>query len=539
MADAIRPMHSAADERRGELAFALPPALAWFALVLLQAVVLPAGADALATALMVGVGGLAAFLIYLRRDLMRRHPISSMMMLGYAFYYFWAPPLATLAEFKPLTNNLQHPVLVEFNALVVFATYSLALFLYARVGVLGRLRWLLSERLCRPLGFFRDPGDETLFVMGGLALAATLLAARSGSVGAKFLAGFAPMAYLPCAVALGGLIGRDPHRARPTPQRLLVLAAYLVALLGLGVALNSRGAAFMGLASMALAYLYGTRAGVIAGRLARPRNMLLGVAGLLLVSGPLTDLSTAMLVARKDRAVDSMSTLFDQTLQLYHEKTVLAAYRLAESGVRDAAWDETYVSNPFLSRLCNLKFADESLDLAIGLDDAGDAVVRQSELDKVLSNLPQPVLGALGIDAHKDVVSLSSGGDFLLFAATGSPYVLGGERTGSTFATAYACFGWLYPLALLPLALLAFTVGDALTSRMARPGAGWDPVISPMVLCTLYTYAAKLTSAATGVDNVADLLAFSLRDCFQRVLLYTVLLLAARTLLAVTGRAGR
>jgi hypothetical protein len=538
MADAARHVEFAEDSRRGELAFALPPALAWLALVVAQVIVVPAGLDGLATSLLVGVGGLAAFLIYLRRDLLRRHPVSTMMMLGYAFYYFWAPPLATLAELKPLTTNLQHPLLVEVNALAVFATYSLAMFLYARVGVMQRWRWLLSERLCRPLGFFRDPGDETMFVMGGLALAGTLLAAHSGSVGARFLAGFAPMAYLPCAILVAELIGRDPRRTRATPQRLLLVGAYLVALLGLGVALNSRGAAFMGLASIALSYLYGTRAGLIAGRLARPRNMLLGLVALFLVSGPLADLSTAMLVARKDRAVDSMSTLFDQTLAVYHQKTVLAAYRLTEAKSADAAWDETYVSNPFLSRLCNLKFADESLDLAWGLDAAGDTVVRKSELDKVLSNLPQPVLGALGIDAHKDVVSRSSGGDFLLFAATGSPYALGGERTGSTFATAYACFGWIYPLALLPLVLLAFAFGDALTSRVLRSGGGWAPVINPMVICTLYTYTAKLTSAATGIDNVADLLDFSLRDWIQRVILYTVLFFAARSLLAMVGRGG-
>jgi hypothetical protein len=536
MADATQRADPAAGARRGELAFALPPALAWLALVVLQAIVVPAGLVGLATSLLVGVGGLGAFLIYLRRDLLRRHPVSTMMMLGYAFYYFWAPPLATLAEFKPLTTNLLHPVLVEFNALVGFVTYSLAMFLYARVGVLHRWRWFLSERLCRPLGFFRDPGDETLFVMGGMALVATLLAAHSGSVGARFLAGFAPMAYLPCAILVGELIGRDPRRARPTSKYLLLIGVYLVALLGLGIALNSRGAAFMGLASIALSYLYGTRAGAIAGRLARPRNMVLGIVALLLVSGPLADLSTAMLVARKDRAVDSMSTLVDQTLEVYHEKAILVAYRLAESRAADAAWDESYVSNPFLSRLCNLKFADESLDLAFGLDNAGDAVVRKSELDKVLSNLPQPVLGALGINAHKDVVSRSSGGDFLLFAATGSPYALGGERTGSTFATAYACFGWFYPLALLPLVLLAFAFGDALTSRVVRAGGSWAPVINPMVICTLYSYTAKLTSAATGVDNVADLLDFSLRDWIQRVILYTMLFLASRALLAMMGR---
>ncbi len=538
MADAARTAISVAEAGRGELAFALPPALAWLALVVLQAIVIPAGLVGLATSLLVGVGGVSAFLIYLRRDLLLRHPVSTMMMLGYAFYYFWAPPLATLAELKPLTTNLDHPLLVEFNALVAFFTYSLAMFLYARVGILRRWRWWFSERLCRPLGFFGDPGDETLFVMGGLALVATLLAAHSGSIGGKFLAGFAPMAYLPCAILVGELMGRDPHRARPTPKYLLLIGAYLIALLGLGVALNSRGAAFMGLASIGLSYLYGTRAGIVAGRLARPRNMILGIAALFLVSGPLTDLSTAMLVARKDRAVDSMSALVDQTLEVYHEKTVLEAYRLSESKAADAAWDETYVSNPFLSRLCNLKFADESLDLALSLDDAGDAVVRKSELDKVLSNVPQPVLSALGIDAHKDIVSRASGGDFLLFAATGSPYALGGERTGSTFATAYACFGWLYPLALLPLVLLAFVVGDALTSRVARPGGGWAPVINPMVICTLYIYAAKLTSAATGVDNVADLVAFSVRDCVQRVILYTVLLFAARALLAMVGRGG-
>ncbi len=203
--------------------------------------------------------------------------------------------------------------------------------------------------------------------------------------------------------------------------------------------------------------------------------------------------------------------------------------------------DEFYLDNVFLARLCNLKFPDNSISRALKLNEAGRRYIREFEWQKTLGVFPRPVLKLLGLSVDKNFTTSSSTGDVMLYAVTGSPYVLGGFRTGSIFGSGYAMFGWFYPLVFGLLAVFIFIFADAQTSRKQISNqtgrANWQPILSPMAIITFFTWFFYLTSAATGCDSMSKLAQFMLRGWLQVLLIYAVAYWGTYAVLKPFGKA--
>lgn len=475
-------------------------------------------------------GGAIGLLVCLRRSLFLRYPISALITLGFPTYYFLLPPIATLLEGKPLTNNLLNPVLVFLHAFVCLLLLLAAHFVYRKWAVLQNLRWLVADRVYRPLGFFRAPSNLQLLAMGCIGLLATYLQVVVGGgvqqelrgVGSKLLQALFQLAYLPLAILVREAMGKKTRLSRGW---LVTMVVYTVVLLVLSVARNSRTVLLQGLASVAMVYVFSLSTGLLRTRRISLKHLALILVGVVMLLGPVADLATSIVIVRSERRRLSAGQLIQRTVEAFGDKEAIKARRLAALDP-NAVWDERYVDNEFMARLANLKFADNSIDLALMMDDGRKSYFRRLEFERALSALPRPLLRSLGLAVDKDFVGGSSGGDLLLYAATGNSYVLGGFRAGSIFGSGYALFGWIYPFILALSAPLLFALADALTSRMRTgPGQGsgeWLPVLSPMAVIGFFGWFSYFTSAARGMESFSSVSYYLLRGWLEVLVIYAL-----------------
>jgi len=478
-------------------------------------------------------GGIIGVIIFFKAKLLTTYPISTTMMLGYVSYYFLLPPLATFLEGKTLTNNLIHPTLDLFHASVCLLFLVLAFTIYRKVSGLQWIRWFISRKIYKPVGFFHPPSNVHLIFMGGIGLFAIWFqyfvagGYQQVSVGTinKFIQGFFPLVYLPYAILVRKLIGKGDRFNR---KWVLILIVYTILLGVVSLARNSRAALFSGVASIILAYLYGLAIGIYKLSKVALRNIALLSFVIILLSGPLTDLAISMVVVRGVRTDISAMELVSETIKTYQNKAALDYHRKNVAAIRSSIWDEWYVDNLFMSRLSNLKFADNSLDLALSMGKPTKNYLREIEVQKILAIFPQPIVNLFDLPVDKNFITTASSGDFMLYAVTGNPYALGGFRTGSIFGNGYVLFGWGYPFVFATLMLLLFPLADSLTSRRSiiktdQHQNNFVPLLSSMVIVGLFSWFFFLTSAATGAESMSSLVTYLLRGWIQVPFMYELI----------------
>lgn len=253
--------------------------------------------------------------------------------------------------------------------------------------------------------------------------------------------------------------------------------------------------------------------------------------------GPVADIATSMVIVRSKRADLPPLELLQETLATYGDKEAIRERRLEDQG-EQVGWDERYTDNLFVARIANLKYTDNGIDLAMRMDSAARVFVQDMEIQRALSIFPLPVLGVIAPWVDKHAATSASGGDLMLYAVTRDSYVLGGFRTGSLLAMSFAVFGWFYPIPIMALLLLLFSIGDAQSAVVCRDGKRF-PVISVMAAATFFTWFYYLTSAATGVESFSDLAGFIVRGWVQVLLVYVLVYWAARAVLGPTTMKGR
>ncbi len=513
----------------------------WSVLVIVQWLSWSGKQDYITTFLAIA-GGIIGTVCFLRQNLLAAYPISTSMMLGYVSYYFLLPPLATVLEGKPLTYNLDHPELVLFHALVSLLLLICAHTFYRNWHPLKGLRWFISRKIYQPFGFFRPPTNLHLLVMGSIGLMAMgvevfIVGVYQGeAVGIinKLMQGLYPLAYLPYVIMVRKLIDQDSGFDR---KWLLILFGYTILIAIVSLGRNSRAALYMGFASIILAYFYGMVIGFYKVNLGR---LLVTLLVVIATSGPITDLAISIVVIRGTRTDISARDLVLETIKVFQDKKTLKLYRTYAAQI-GSAWDEGYVENPFMARLSNLKYADNSINFALSMSGSTREYMREIEIQRIWANFPRPLIETLGLPVDKDFIGAGSSGDFMLYAVTGYTYVLGGYRTGSIFGNGYALFGWLYPFVFALLLLLIFPLADALTSRTAiarmNPSkCEWAPTLSPMAIIGFYSLFFYLTSAATGSESMSDLVSYLLRGWIQILFVYVLAYWIAYIPVKMNGR---
>ena len=399
--------------------------------------------------------GMLAYLLW--TPALQTHPVSTFALLGFCFTTQMGALLGQSAFGVALADNLRQPM-ATFAWLAAFQTVAMAMHAFYRTVLSpakpaggSTVRGLLER-----LGLYTPPGTGTLWFMGYLGLLAFLLGSGREGVFAKTMQGMAFLTWAPFLIPMYQLhLGRWSRQA---PQ----LRFFSLLVEQLGLASNSRAvmlSGFMTVSLFALLLLLRSHEPV--------RWMRVGAAGLAalllgLAAVPVSDLATAMVVARKVRGTVSAPEMVKETWRAFQQPEVLQADREARAAQTRTRYDEHYIDNVLLARLVETKFHDNALFFAGTLSRSDQEQLQETTLKLFVSVLPAPAIRRLGIDLDKADFRFSMG-DYLSHLSQGGP--LGGYRTGSSLAHGLALMGVGYLAVYAVLCVMAFLALDLLAAR--------------------------------------------------------------------------
>ena len=459
----------------------------------------------------------------LRPAVLKNFPFSSFIIIGFTCTQFYFPLLFTLLEGKPIIFNLDFPTDVFIHSLMALSVLVGAHFLYRQLYRYQSNQGVVQSLMIRGR-FFTPPSDLQMWLMGLLGLAAMYyvyfyspsVGREVTGAGDKFIQGVIPFTYAPYFIPFGKLYGRPPQDTRRVIPLLLGFTALLLVV---SLGRNSRGAFMVGFASVGFAFGLGLLLGTFKNQLFSFRNVLIVVGTVWLLTGPVADLGTAMVMVRGLRGDIDRSVLIDRTLEAFNDKQAIAAFHAARRN-KNTNWDEHYMDNIFLARFSNLKYNDASLADAAKIGEQ-DAAMFHFSLDRFWSSLPDPMLQWLVLDVDKEEVNAASFGDYLYYRTGAGSTVLGGFRTGHFSGTGMAAFGWWYLLILSILMIPAFYLNDLFFIRL-RPSDGISETTSPDGLRFSLGGLIGLTFIFLFLpqESVVMVGAFLLRGWIQKIVLY-------------------
>jgi hypothetical protein len=458
-------------------------------------------------------------LLYLRgTSALEQHPLSTMAIFGFCASTQLGALLVQTAARTPLVLSLYNPLytfgtLAFYQAIAVLMHVVYRFFSVRKSTNPGLIRGLLDWA-----GIYRTPSCGTLWYMGCAGLP-TMLFGRSEGVMGKIAIGFSFLAWAPFLIPIYAReIGESYCNVR---LNRFLLVPYTGAFAVLGLAINARGIMFSGVATVGLLYLLrAMRSDALVTARALRR---LGALGLffLAISGPLSDLTTSMAIARQVRGKVSATTMIRTTLRIWRQPGVIAAYRADQQlASRFSAYDEHYIANPMLARLVETKFYDTAFHFASTLttDDA-QARLRDVSLKFAWAGFPTPLLRAMGINIDKDDLGFSMG-DYLAYLSRGIP--LGGRKTGNMFAQGIALFGPLFPFLYAAICLGLFGLMDLLTIRPEKGSAR----LSAVGMLQIWTFFV----GGITYESLHKVLHLFIRNFAQTLLIYLLMFTPARLL---------
>lgn len=481
----------------------------------------------------VGLGWLFASRVLLQGTLMWKYPLSGFLILAFTATQLYLPLMFTSLEGKPLIYNLELPEQVFFHSLVSLLVMITAHALY---------RFLIKMSYRRPfplmtlVGFFTPPRDAQLWLMGIIGLGATYYVyfvspdigrgVTEGTALDKLIQGLVPFSYAPYFIPVGKLYGKT---SKPSQMLLPMLVAFTIVIFALSIGRNSRGAFMLGFASVGFTYVMGLLLGVFKTRFFTIRNVIFAGAFIWLLTGPLSDLGTAMVIVRGEREEISPEELIDLTLKAFDDKNAIRQRRLEDNSAGlEVDWDERYLDNLFTARFANVKYNDLSLEMASELE-TSDPDMQNHALDYFLGALPEPLLKAFNFDVDKEFIYSMSVGDYM-YLITGGQGFIEGFRTGHFAGTGMATFGWWYLLLLGVGMVPSYLLFDLFFKRIHRvDGSGsLDFQFSLCGLLALFKIWNFLPS-----ESVVSLPIFLVRGWPQLALLYLALFYLTRLLSGV------
>jgi hypothetical protein len=504
---------------------------------LLSAVVQLLQGDAGDLYIAVSLLGIAMTYYALRWHVLAQAPLSSLAIIGCGLCNFYLPLVVTTFEGKPITFELQRPDLTFGFNLLSFAVLIVVHIVYLQSSLLQGTRRALSQRILRPLGLFIVPSPVQLFALGAIGLGSMVFiylvlgvttGETFGSVGLKALEGLFWLAYAPYLLFLYPLLGRD---WKPLGSWAMPLLIFSGAMLIIGSARNSRTAVFVGMVGVLLGFVLGGWLGVIPSSLFRMRNILAGGVLAAVVIPLATQFGSAMLVSRGEVHQISPAEIVLNTFGAFlsgESEQSHEDYRVQSDEVtRWHGGAEYYLDSMLFGRLCNLKFADNTLTIVASLDEVSRASIASKEWEKALSILPQPVLSALGSGIDKEATR-GSMGSFIYYLSSGRPEIAHQHATGSYLASGWASFGWLFPFVFGLLALALFIILDSFSIPSSATAGAVIAAVAAMGLFGIFTL---FTSAAGAPESLAVLLQVLVRKIAEQTLIYSVFFWGVRQVL--------
>ena len=452
------------------------------------------------------------------------YPLSSFIIVGFMLTHFFLPPIITLIEGKPVIYILEFPIdvfLHSFATLLVLLTSHLV-YRINKGFFLGSLR----QQLFR-IGLFHAPTNAQFWIMGVIGIASMFYVhiyskvswETTGGAFDKFVQSLIPFAYAPYLLLFGEQYGGKKNTLKKIALPLLLVT---IALFANGLGRNTRSTFVLGFTAMGFCYVLGLLMGTSQLPKLTKKNLAIALCLGLLVLGPVSDLSIAMVVARGQRNDLSTADLISETLAAYTDKAQLNAYKKESTDVGTFDWNENYVDNVFLARFCNLKYNDLSLQDAYKLSNDDDAVYKFS-IARVLTTLPDPVLKGLDVEVNKEIINNYSFGDYLYSRANSSEDAFANFKTGHFSGSGLAAFGWWYLLILGVSMIPIFIIHDALYMQAQN---GHKYTQTQFSVCLLLSLTAVFQFM--NMESVVIPAVFLIRGWFQLIFTYLLLFYVSR-----------
>jgi len=468
-------------------------------------------------------------LLYFQQFTLQRYPLSSFLIIGFTATQFYFPLIFTSIELKSLVFNLDLPYEVFFHSTLSLFALIAGHYIYQSLPI-NTLR--SKGAVLRRLGFFTPPSELQLWLMGAIGLMANIYVfffssatatEVTGNAGDKAIQAFLPFGYSPYFIPFYMLYGGKKPDFKKTVPLLII---FTLVLFLLSIARNSRGAFMLGFTAVGFSYLLGMMLGIFKTPVISTKIMVVGGFFFWLITGPLADLGTAMVIVRSQRNDISRAELIDLTLEAYHDKDAIA-YRRLEDATSESIWDERYLDNIFTARFANIKFNDASLILAEQVGDHNPAVLKYS-MDYMWGILPAPVLKVVNPKVDKEFVYSLSFGDYLYSVAGAGPEAYGGFRTGHFAGTGMAAFGWWY-LAILGIGIIpVFLLFDRLCLiRKVERFKGYPERQLIFSVCGLLAISSIFQFLPT--ESVMGIVTYLIRGYLQMTGLYLAIFHVTKT----------
>jgi len=452
----------------------------------------------------------------IKRNIILRYPLSSIIVIGYGLCNFYFPIPATLSEGKSIIFNLDIPNTVFIQGILSLTVVVISFLLYVNIQntVTGQS---LFRKVLSKSGFYLAPSNFEIWAMGLIGAVSLFYIFYTGnntsenaSSFSKLLQGFFPFAYCPYYLFFKNLYSRS-HSKR---TNIAIFLAYSVVILLLAFMTNHRATFMKVIMGLGFTYLLGLFLQRFSFQLFTPKKILIYLTLLYLLTGPLVDLGLAMVAARAFKNNTSSIGLVTKTIDIYLNDEALNKTRKRWEGVvvTNKRWDEHYVDNIFLGRLCNLKAADLSLYHSERIQNTSK--MRSFLNNKIISLLPSPVLGFLDIELDKKSINKASYGDYLYYLSTGDSYGLQSKRQAQINGAGMAAFDYWYLLVLFIIMIPLFWLIDLLTFSKENIIYITVPALTimPMIM-TLFNF-----------EGLSTFISFILRGWIQLVLIYIILL---------------
>jgi len=469
------------------------------------------------------------FHFVIRANVLRNAPLPALCVLGFNFATMSGALIAQTLAWRPLVFNLEVPG-ITFMACSLFQISLLSsLFLILALPLFRAISRRINERLIKPMGLMDAPSTIQLWLMGILGSGimfwtATVMYSNTGiqygDIKGKLLFGLSYLAYAPFVIPILHIYFPEANRnkLKRRSKEVKFLIIYFLAQVICAVARNSRADFAMGVASLGIALLLSVLLGQMIISKNTRRSIFVGAAMMLMLAPIFIDLATAIVVVRSMRRSIPTTELIKDTFLVAIDRETLENFRKAHvTSIGRGEYEENYLRNPFLARLVQTKFIDNTLALKGVRSGRYSDYLWDVSIKKLVALLPTPTFKVFGIKLNKKDLEFSMG-DEMQHVEYGS--FLGRNVIGSEIGHGFGLMGPFIFAVVIPLFLVVFIALQSLT--MTSRGY---VVITPVILLQLI----KVYYLACD-DSLLIPVSFVLRGLPQDILLYWLIFKATQWL---------
>lgn len=372
-------------------------------------------------------------------EIIRSRPVCFIAFLQ-LFLFMYLPLPVTLLDGNEMSHDLFIPCQTYILQLIYFCLCVMAFHLSGFRIDRNKVYFLLKR-----WGYFASPSNKQLWILGMIGLCFRLfMMSKQGDgealAGAGTLNMFSVLIYSPICILFGPLLGKE----KCSKRNKYVVYGYIAFLVVLLIATNSRSKMLSPLVVFAFCYLLQQIYTYRKTLWLSYKKMLVLIVSLFVLAGPASDMAIAMVVVRGERSSMSFSELLEKSIEKFQDKESLNVYRKMMADQEQAAvgvdWQESYVSSPFLDRLCNYRVADATIYHAQRVGYANKEMLEFFG-DNVATMFPGPISSFLFPEIDKSDLTFSSM-DKLYYLSTKAG--IGGYKVGGDVGLGLATFGYFY-----------------------------------------------------------------------------------------------